>query len=121
MTRTTIADPKPEKATAWLTATLTDGRIALTNPNLLSLTLTLYEETTETIINVRNHVSILGVNGGEVSAAGVISLRLDPLDMVMVSNKKQEQHIALLEWTWGSPLKSGKHEIAFTVTNLAQV
>lgn len=123
MTRTTITDPKPEKSTAWLTATITDGVAVLLGADsvLESLTLTLCEERSGTIINSRARQSVLGTNGGSVSSLGVVSLRLDPLDMVMVSDRKQEVHVALLEWTWGDPLKSGKHEVAFTVVDLAKV
>lgn len=123
MTRTTITDPKPEKATAWLTATLTDGTKVLLGADsvLETLTLTLSEERSGTTINGRARQSVLGTNGGEVSSLGVVTLRLDPLDMVMVSSRKSEVHVALLEWTWGDPLKSGKHEVAFTVEDLAKV
>ena len=53
--------------------------------------------------------------------AGVVTLRLDPLDMIIVSGRKSETHVALFAWTWGSPLKTGRHEVAFTVSNLAKV
>lgn len=124
-TRTTIAEPMPEKATAYLVATITDtdGVTPLANADaiLTTLTVTLYESRTGTAINSRTAQSILGVNGGSVSSAGVVTLRLDPLDMIIVSGRALETHVALFEWTWGSPLKSGKHEVAFQIDNLLKV
>jgi hypothetical protein len=122
--RTTLTTTYPEQATAVLTATLTDadGKTALLNADsvLTSLTLTLYVERGGAVINSRSAQSILNVNGGTVNSAALLTLRLDPADMT-VSGGFAEVHIALLAWTWGSPLKTGRHEIAFTVGNLAKV
>jgi hypothetical protein len=124
-TRTTIEEAMPEKATAYIGATITDidGVTALASADtvLTTLTVTLCLDRFGTAINSRAAQSVLNVNGGTVSSAGVLSLRLDPLDMIIVSGRTEEKHLALFEWTWGSPLKGGKHEVAFTVTNLLKV
>jgi hypothetical protein len=124
-TRTTITDPKPEKATSVLAFTITDTDgvtpLASADSVLTTLAMTLYLDRFGTIINSRTAQSVLNLNGGTVDSAGAGAVRLDPLDMIIVSGKQTECHIALIEWTWGSPLKSGKHEIAFYVTNLLKV
>jgi hypothetical protein len=124
-TRTTLVGSYAEKATAYLSATITDtdGVTALADADsvLLTLTLTLYEARTGTIINSCTARDILNANGGAVNAAGALSVRLDAADMACVSTAASELHVALIEWTWSSPVKSGKHEIAFTVTNLLKV
>jgi hypothetical protein len=123
--RTTIASPMPEKTTGMLSATIADvdgvTPLASADTVLTTLTLTLYLDRVGTVINSRSAQDILNAHGGAVDSAGALTIRLDPLDMIIVSGKQTELHIALIEWTWGSPLKSGKHEIAFTVTNLLKV
>jgi hypothetical protein len=123
--RTTLTDPVAEKATAFLSATITDtdGVTPLANADtvLISLTLTLYDERTGTVINSCTDRSIKNTGGGTVSAAGAVSVRLDPLDMAILGGRSSEQHVALFTWTWGSPLATGRYEIAFTVTNLEKV
>jgi hypothetical protein len=123
--RTTLTDPVAEKATAFLSATITDvdgvTPLASADSVLTTLTMTLYLGRVGIVINSRSAQSIRNENGGTVDSAGALTIRLDPLDMIIVSGKQSETHIALIEWTWGSPLKSGKHEIAFTVTNLLKV
>lgn len=135
MIRTTLTDPCAEKKTALLFATITGlgGVVALPQADevLTSLTLTLFLDRVGTIINSRDRQSVLNVNGGAVYGSlqtdpetGVIynlRLRLDPLDMIIVSGRSGEQHVAFIEWAWGSPLNEGGHEIAFTVTNLLKV
>lgn len=124
-TRTTLATTYAEKATLYLTATITDtdGVTALADADtiLTTLTLTLYELRSGTVINSCTARNILNLNGGTVSSAGALEIRLDAADMACLGTASSEVHVALLEWTWGSPVKAGKHEIAFTVTNLLKV
>jgi len=123
--RTTISETQPEKATRYLSCTITDidGVTPLANADsiLLTLTLTLYEARTGSIINTCAVRNILNANGGVVTSAGALTVRLDAADMACLTSGASETHIALLEWTWGSPVKAGKHEIAFTVANLLKV
>jgi hypothetical protein len=41
--------------------------------------------------------------------------------ILSTSAPRNEKHVALLEWTWGSPTKTGRHEVVFWVTNLEKV
>lgn len=124
-TRTTLTEPVPEKSTQYPSFTITDidGTTPLANADtiLTTLTVDLYEERSGTVINSRTAQSVLAVNGGSVTSGGVVTLRLDPLDMIIVSGRKSETHVALFSWTWGAPLKTGRHEIAFVVANLLKV
>jgi hypothetical protein len=123
--RTTLAGTYPEKTTALLAATILDADgvtpLASADSVLLTFTVTLYEERTGTILNSRTAQSVKGVNGGVVSSDGSFTLRLDAADMACLTNASAERHIACFEWTWGSPVKTGHHEIAFTVVNLSKV
>lgn len=120
MTRTTFSDPIAEKTSQQLTARIRDLAGLGFKPE--TLTLTLYDVATGTIINNRNHVSIRDANGGTVSIDGLLTLQLDPADTVIVTPaSSQERHIALLEWTWSGGTKTGRYELEMLVNNLAQV
>jgi hypothetical protein len=123
--RTTITDPKPEKATAVLSGMITDvdGVTPLANADtiLISMTMALYDEHTKAIINSCTARDVKNANGGVVASTGAFSVRLDPADMAILGGRPSEDHVALYTWTWGSPLKTGRHEVAFTVTNLEKV
>jgi hypothetical protein len=122
--RTTIAEPIPESSTAYISLTLTDidGVTPLPNADaiLTTLVVTLFNERTAAVVNSRTAQSVLGVNGGTVTSAGLVTLRLDPADTAIIGTKS-EARVASFLWTWGSPVKTGRHEVAFTVANLALV
>jgi len=124
LARTKLPDVYPEGATAYLSATITDtdGVTPLANADtvLTTLTLTLFEDVSCTVINSCTARNILNANGGSVSAAGALVVRLDPADMAR-STGRSALHVALITWTWGTPLKTGRHEIAFVVADLALV
>jgi hypothetical protein len=123
--RTTLPDHYAEKSTLTLTATITDADgvtpLASADSALITLTMTLYEARSQTVINTCTARNILNANGGVVTSAGALTIRLDSADMACLSAGFAETHIALIEWSWGTPLKTGKHEIVFTVANLAKV
>lgn len=104
------------------TLTEEDGVTPIPVGTLTTLTLTLYvDDASQTILNGRNAQSILGVNGGVVDGAGVLTLTLAPADNpINDANLPFERHIALLEWTWGTG-KAGKFELVLVVRNLAKV
>ena len=87
----------------------------------VTLTLLLYDAATGEVINDRNRQSILDENGGEVTAAGALTLELSPDDNEIIGSLREERHIALLEWSWESASRKGKHEIHITVRNLDNV
>ena len=91
------------------------------NPqNLLSLTVTLFAEPDNTIINSRANQSILGVNGGTLEAT-LVRLRLQPADNIIVDTDLErgdvEYHVARFVFTWsdGVLTRTGVEEVRFAV------
>lgn len=133
--RTTLSGQYAEGSTMNLLIIITDvdGVTPLGNAALVltALTLTLFESLTDAIINTCNKRSILNANGGlvyntlQTDPNGnqyniLVQLSID--DMKCLGPNKNEGHVALIEWTWGTnPVKGGKHEIAFSVANFTKV
>jgi hypothetical protein len=112
-----------EKVTAKYSAIIQDeDETALSSSDLQTLTLTLYDKSTGTIINSRNDQDVLNTNGVSVDANGNVVWLMDPDDNAIVtSTSKVEKHVALFKWTWDSGNKEGKHEIVIQVKNLTKV
>lgn len=96
--------------------------VALTKAQILTLTLTLYQDTT--IINSRDAVSVKDANGGTVTTAGVLTMKLDPADQAIVNTSKRagtlEEHVARLDWTWNDgQSRTGRAEYKFKVEKLS--
>lgn len=108
-----------EQTTAQLTLQLTDeADVAIAKADLASLTLTLYDRATGTVLNGRNAQTVLDANGGSVSATGLVTLLLSDADNALASQSRSgETHVALLLWTTASGTRRGAKEIAFTVIN----
>jgi hypothetical protein len=119
MYRVNIKEPKVEGATALIEGKLVDAPgDPIDGTALTTLTLTLYDEDTDEIINSRDDSDIKNTGGGSVDASGNFSLLLAPADMpIQTSSKRREQHIALVEWSYPTGNK-GAQEFAFTVVNL---
>lgn len=92
---------------------------ALPVGELLTLTLTLYEETTETILNTRNAQNVFNTNNVTVSASGFVTWQSQPADNSCVGTALLEEHVALFEWSWADG--QGSEEIHYYIANLAQV
>ena len=91
------------------------------NPsNLLSLTVTLFNEADEAIVNSRTNQNILGVNGGTIEAT-LVRLRLQPSDSIIVDADLErgdvEYHVARFVFTWGDGVltRTGVEEVRFAV------
>jgi hypothetical protein len=110
-----------ERCTAWYRATVQGDGAALPASSLDTLTLTLYDRDTGTILNSRNAQDVLNKANVTVGEDGALVWELQPADNVIVSDGKSlEAHVALFTWTWGSG-KSGRHEVPILVENLAKV
>ena len=89
-----------------VTATFYDfSGVVLDKASIVTLTATLKHVSSAgvaTTINSRDNQDVLDINGGTVSAAGVLTLKLQPLDNVLVEAAYGgvESHYLLLEWTW---------------------
>jgi len=89
--------------------------------NLSALTLKLFDENTEAIINGVNGLSILNVDRGNVNAAGKFTLDLLPADNPILNpDVLEEAHIAFVEWTFAGTKKGGI-EIEFFVFNYVKL
>lgn len=108
-----------------IVAELKHGAAAISKAELVTLTLELFDEASEAIINTRDAQSVLDANGGTVSTVGVVTMELDAADNPIVSTAlgvgDREAHIARFTWTWLSSgrTRTGKHEIRFLVRKLA--
>jgi hypothetical protein len=89
----------------------------ITKASLLSLTLTLFDEESNTIINSLNNVSVLDINGGTVNNDGQFTIRLDESDNPIINSLTPvgtiERHIARIRFTWndGTRTRIGEKEI----------
>lgn len=121
--RTTLYDEVAEASTSLITATIQDESGAvLPDTSLTTLTLTLFDEATDAVINAQSGTDILNANNGTVDGAGLLTMLLQATDNPIVTVGRPdpiEWHVALFEWTYGT--KSGKHEVAFPVRNLTKV
>jgi hypothetical protein len=85
---------------------------------LSSLTLTLYDRQTNTIINSRDAVSVLNVNGGTyANTSGAGTFKFAPADHVIVGTGSVETHIALFDAIWDGPGQT-HWEVVIQVSNL---
>lgn len=108
-------------------ATLYDtSGAALAKAAIATLTATLQHITAAgvvTTINSRSAQDILDTNGGAVTTAGVLTLKLQPLDNVAVDATygNVESHYLTIAWTWvdaDTVTRTGKQEFEFYVRPL---
>lgn len=117
---TVLKGTYPANANGLITGVLTDldGTTPVAGSALNTLVLTLYEALTGAVINSCRQRNIKGV--ATVDETGHLSVMLAAEDMALVApevvnNEKTEGHVALVEWTWASPTRSGRHWILFKV------
>jgi hypothetical protein len=121
--RTEIADLIAEKTTQVLTCTIKDETdTVIPVAQIGTLTLTLYNQESRSIINTRDNQNVLNANNVTVhSTSGLLTWLLQPADTAIETTSKSiEVRVALFQWTFGSS-KQGKHEIVFKIRNLEKV
>ena len=113
-----------------VTAALKNGDDDIAKAALVTVTATLYLEADGTVINSRNDQDILDANGGLITDEGVLTLRLEPDDNVLVGHPAvtvdaHETHILRIEWTWDDAVaaspRTGKQQIRLYVQQLQDV
>lgn len=112
-----------ERTLAKYSATIVDeDNAAIAADDLDTLTLTLFGPD-GSIINGREQQNVLGQNNVSVSAAGVLTWLIQPLDNVILGSVPTghfEKHFALFEWTYAGT-KSGKYLVQINVMQLPKV
>lgn len=110
-------DPVAERASARITAVLQD-EVGVSPPSLDSLTVTIYNKATATVINGKNGTSILNTNGGTyvyAGGVGTVTLQMDPADnQLEVAGAGQEIHEVLFKFGW-STSKASWHRVMLTI------
>lgn len=109
-----------EQNSARYTAVIKDeAGAAVSVDSLVTLTLTLYDQDTETILNDREDQDVLNANGVTVDINGALVWLLEPEDNEIVNDgKRYEDHVALFEFTYGAGgAKAGTWEVLLTVRN----
>lgn len=86
--------------------------------NITSLTLTLVDDATGTIINSRSNQDVNNANGVTVDSSGNLVWTIGALDNAMVGNLEYESHTATFKWGWAANTKTGYKEICLQVKNL---
>lgn len=105
---------------------------AIEKAALATLTITLFNKPTDgdptpSVINSRNAQSVLDANGGTVTAAGVLTMKLDASDNTIIDTTniavgEHETHVARLTWTWtddDGDTRTGIEELEFDVQRVA--
>ena len=115
-----------EGTLAKYTATITDeAETAIALSAMTTLTLTLYDAETGTVINSRNDQDVLNTNNVTVSSAGLLTWLIQPADNAIVGTRRRagqyEKHVALFEYTWSSGSKASEHEVTLEIRQLDKV
>ena len=106
--------------------TFYDGSSAIAKTALATVTCDLFVESSGVSINSRKVQDILDANNGVVSSGGELTLRLGPLDNIIVGTpdtEGYETHILRITWTWndGIAVRTGIQEIRLYIESLTTV
>ena len=115
-----------ENSSALYTANLTDETAsALSLSSLHTITLTLYDKESGTIINSRSDQDVKNTNNVTITSGGVLTWSVQPADNLVVGTNIRvggyETHVALFEYTWDSGASAGRHELEIEVRQLDKV
>ena len=134
MTRITLISSSGQRVlvdegeSANITATFEDlDAEILASTAILTLTATLINAADGVVINSREDQDVNNVGTATITALGVLTLRLQPLDNVIVSttlcNEGVESHYLTLTWTWndGVATRTGKQEWEILVRKITPV
>src|SRR5690606_4766872 len=118
--KTRLTTEVGEGTTALITGTIRDHAGLGFKPD--TLTLTLYEQLSGTILNNRDQESILDANGGTVSSAGALAAKRSPAHNALLSQtRSHEDHVALLRWTYNGGADAGWAEVVFRIHNQLKI
>lgn len=113
-----------EGVTAQYTAQLVDENDDnLPLSSLYTITLTLYDQLSDSIINSRDGQDVKNANNIVINSTGFLTWTLQAADNVIVNpSLDSEVHVALFEGTYGTlGAKPFNHEFRYRVVNLNRV
>ena len=95
---------------------------------LTTLTLTLYDVDSQTIINTRQDQDILNANNGSIETdpgpplTTTVTVELQPEDTAILNEHRvKEYRVLSFVWTWDSGRRVGRHVVQFGVENVLLV
>lgn len=113
-------DAVNEQSTARYACTLTDETgAAIDSSAVTAIVATLKDAADDTAINSRNAQSVLGVNGGALSAGGAFSLTLSTLDTIARGTAPLQLRRLTLKATYTTGVLT--HAVNFYVRSLADI
>jgi len=107
-----------EDSTFQITGTFKDeAGVAIPAADLATAKIWLYDHL-GTVINSRTAVNILNTGPGVITAGGVLTLTLAPLDNPIVGTGTEtvERHLLIIEWTWNAGVKKSHESIILVLT-----
>lgn len=109
-----------EQTTAQYACTLVDPTgAAIDSGAVTAIAATLKDEGDDTVINSRSAQSVLGVNGGTLSAGGAFALTLSTLDTIARGTAALQSRRLTLKVTYTSGVLT--HEVHFAIRSLADI
>jgi hypothetical protein len=86
---------------------------------LSSITVTLTDKETGTIINGRNRQDVLNTNGGAFTTPGVFTFTLTPQDMLQFNQARlEEDHVLKFEYSYNNNTRFGQYAALLRVRSL---
>jgi hypothetical protein len=114
-----------ERSTATLTATLKDtAGVVIPLSTMTTLILTLKDNATEQVINLRTAQNVLNTNNVTYHAtSGLLTWSVQSLDNVLIGTRKDalERHTATFEFTYNSGAGRDYHEFTWLVEGSGSV
>lgn len=104
-------------------ALLDENGTAITEAVLLTLTMTLFNESDRSIINSMDDIDITDASIGTVASNGVVTIKTRAADNTIVDTSvmEAETHVIGLNYTWqdsASVTKPGYHEFSYEVLKI---
>jgi hypothetical protein len=118
MATTTQLGRVRERSTGVYTAVLKDeAGVVIPAASLASLTLSLYDVASATILNERDDQDALNTNNVTVDGSGNLAWSVQPADHAVVSTRANaiERHRAVFRYSWSGGAKQDWHAVEFLV------
>jgi hypothetical protein len=115
----------PEGTTVLIHGTIQDHGtppVSLAASDLTTLTVTIYEKGSRSIIGDWNDKDVLSTGGGSFDVNNVFTLRLAPEDTEpLFPARKREEWIIMFRWSYNAGQDVGHQEVSFPLANRPHV